>query len=56
MLFKLRDYEPAEIRMVGTAPLPGVKYQKQLRGGRTVTLPVRARAAHLSALLALARV
>ena len=40
VLCRLRDYEPAEVRMVGTKPLPGVFYDKQFRDGGSKRLPV----------------
>jgi tyrosyl-DNA phosphodiesterase 2 len=40
VLVRLRDYEPAEARMVGTTPLPGVSYDKQFRNGGSKRLPV----------------
>jgi tyrosyl-DNA phosphodiesterase 2 len=40
VVFRLRDYEPAAIRMLGTAPLPGVTYEKTFRNGGSKTLPV----------------
>jgi tyrosyl-DNA phosphodiesterase 2 len=40
VLFKLRDYEPAEVRMVGTQPIPGASYEKVFRNGGSKRLPV----------------
>jgi hypothetical protein len=41
VLFKLRDYEPFEIRMVGTEVIAGVTYERVLRGGYVKRLQVR---------------
>jgi endonuclease/exonuclease/phosphatase family metal-dependent hydrolase len=40
VLFRLADYEPAAVAMVGRAPLAGAFYEKRLRGGATKRLPV----------------
>jgi hypothetical protein len=40
VLLCARDYEPAAVRMVGTAPLPGVTYEKVFRNGGSKRLPV----------------
>ena len=40
VMCRLRDYEPADIRMVGTTALPGVTYDKQFRNGGSKRLPV----------------
>ena len=40
VLCRLRDYEAAEIRMVGTQALPGVTYEKQFRNGGSKRMPV----------------
>ena len=40
VLLRLRDYEPAEARLVGTTPLPGVTFEKQFRNGGSKRMPV----------------
>jgi tyrosyl-DNA phosphodiesterase 2 len=55
VLFCTRDYEPAEVRMVGTAPLRGVTYEKAFRNGGSKRLPV-CPSDHFGLLLTLRRV
>ena len=40
VLCRLVDYEPASVRMVGTAPLCGASYEKQFRNGGSKRMPV----------------